>query len=89
MLLSGRGEKFDVLTDPLGIGRTTTFEKVNGRRRWYADEVQSLAEFFGVPVARFYAGIGGVFSELSDQGNFHTDENQLPFFTMAPLPIAS
>lgn len=56
MMLAARNEKFDVLVPALGIGRTTTFEKVSGRRRWYAEEVQALAEYFELPVGAFYAG---------------------------------
>lgn len=80
MLLAGRGDKFDVLTEPLGLGRTTTFEKVAGKRRWYAEEVQALADYFGLPITTFYGGPDALFARAANsQGNW-PDSYQEPLF---------
>lgn len=60
MLLAAKRATPDDVAKALGISRSTVFDKLNGNRRWYADEVQGLAQFFHLPIATFYDGFAAL-----------------------------
>ena len=76
MLFAAKRGTPDELARFLGISRSTVFEKLNGNRRWYAAEVQGLADYFSAPIQTFYAGPGGLLPTNCDYagtGTFPAD----------------
>lgn len=40
----------DSIADELEIGRSTFYDRLNGKRRWYLDEARALAKMLGCTV---------------------------------------
>lgn len=72
MLLAAKRTNPDELARFLNVARSTVFDKISGKRRWYASEVQALADYFNVPVAKFYAGAESLIHEMMMLGNAQT-----------------
>lgn len=68
MLIAGKRGTADELAHFLGISRSTVFEKLNGNRRWYAAEVQGLADYFKAPIDVFYGGTAKLLTISCDYG---------------------
>ena len=60
-LTSGRGLAPEVLTEVLGVTKTSVYNKLRGSAPWKASEVKALADYFAVEVADIYDGLGGRF----------------------------
>ena len=57
-LMAARDVKADELAGVIGSSRRAVFTKLSGGSPWKAGEVQALADYFDVPIADLFAGLG-------------------------------
>ena len=60
MLLAAHGMTTLDLGQQLGLGRTPIYDRMQGRKPFTTAEVAAMADYFGVPVAAFFAGPNGL-----------------------------
>ena len=90
-LFKGRRVDAEVFASALGCSRASMYKKLKGESPITVDEAERAADFFGVPVAALFDGLGGYFGGPSptDTRQYLASVLQFPGLPLAPLAQAA
>ena len=84
VLLASRNAKQSDLAAELGMDLGAMSKAINGKRKWTLTELETMADYFGVPVARFFEDSEDVLRNRC----FSTELDQLEMFANTALLAA-